>query len=284
MSGAVVIGYASMDYPATLNGHVEANRTVMIRRRPSDAFPRPGGCALYAARPLAAKGIPVSVLSWVGADDHGKLFSSSAEWDGIDTRGILAVESGATPVTFMIYQADGSCACLFDPGISGREFLSGEQSELIVRAELFCVAVAPPAIVEQALALIGGNCKLAWIMKKDPLSFPEPLRIKLASRADYIFCNRRERDWVDGALAKSASDRRPLVVETAGGEAVRAEAGGQAVRIGVEPLRCDDPTGAGDTLAGGCLAAILAGERELESVVSSGIGAAAALLRGRRSG
>ncbi len=284
MSKAVVMGYACIDYPATLNGYFEPDRTVTIQQRPSGGFPRPGGCVLYAARPLAVKGIPVSVLSWAGADAHGKLFASSVENDGIGVSGIVTIKSGATPMAFMIYQADGSCGCLFDPGILGQEFLSVEQRELILGAELLCVTVGPPAITEEALALIGGDCKLAWIMKNDPLSFPEPLRVKLASRADCIFCNRRERGWVDKALAKSASRKRPLVVETAGGETVKATQDEEVVQIEVEPLRFSDSTGAGDTLAGGCLAAILSGERDSRVIVSHGIDAAAALLRGRSGG
>jgi len=288
MSRAGAIGYACVDYAATLDGHFAPDRTVMIRQRASDAFPRPGGCALYAARPLAARGTAVALLSWVGADEHGQLFASSVEQAGIGGGGIVTIEPGSTPMAFMIYQADGSCGCLFDPGILGKEFLSPEQQRLIANAGLCCVTVGPAAITRQALALLDEDCELAWVMKNDPVSFPEPLRIELACRASYIFCNRQERGWVDDALAKSSQSpqrkRQPLVVETAGAEAVRVADVERVFELEVEPLHCEDSTGAGDTLAGGCLAAVLAGERDPCAIVSCGIAAAAALLRSRAAG
>ena len=281
MTKVVVIGYASIDFPAVLDGFFASDRTVMIKRRPADAFPRPGGCPLYVARPIAAEDIPVSIVTWVGADHHGELFTSWTEQDGVGVEGIATIEPGDTPVCFMIYQQDGSCGCLFDPGMLGQESLTEKQNALIAGADLLCVTVGPPDIARQALALVADQCKVAWVMKNDPLSFPKELRVALASRADYIFCNRQEREWVDEALAETQSRRQPIIIETAGGDAVMAQRNNDAVRVEVEPLSFDDASGAGDTLAGGCLAAIVAGESDLRSVVSSGINAAGSLLRDR---
>ncbi len=279
-----MIGYASIDFPAVLDGFFSGDRTVMIRHRPADAFPRPGGCPLYVARPIAREGIAVSIVTWVGADHHGELFVSWTEADGVGVEAIATIEPGNTPVCFMIYQQDGSCGCLFDPGMLGRESLADRQKEVIAAADLLCVTVGPPGIAGEALALVDADCKVAWVMKNDPLSYPIELRTALAARADYIFCNRQEREWVDEGLAETATRRRPVIVETAGGEAVRAERNGIEVRVDVEPLSFDDASGAGDTLAGGCLAALLAGESDLRTVVASGIDAAASLLRERSYG
>lgn len=284
MKRVAVIGYASIDFPAVLDGFFSGDRTVMIRHRPADAFPRPGGCPLYVARPIAGEGIDVSIVTWVGADHHGELFVSWTEADGVGVEAIATIEPGNTPVCFMIYQQDGSCGCLFDPGMLGRETLTDRQKEVIAAADLLCVTVGPPGIACEALALVDGDCKVAWVMKNDPLSYPIELRTALAARADYIFCNRQEREWVDEGLAETATQRRPVIVETAGGDAVRAERNGIEVRMDVEPLSFDDASGAGDTLAGGCLAALLAGESDLRTVVASGIDAAASLLRERSYG
>ena len=287
MTRVAVIGYAAIDYPAVLDGFYAGDRTVMMRR-PGDAFPRPGGCPLYVARPMAEKGIAVSIVTWVGADRHGRLFTSRAEQDGIGVEGIATIEPGSTPVAFMIYQRDGSCGCLFDPGMLGHESLREHQAALIATADLLCVTVGPPDVAAEALAMIGANCKVAWVMKNDPVSYPESLRVALASRVDYIFCNRQERAWVDGALAArgkspavSESEGGPTIIETAGGGAVTVEGNHRPILVEVEPLCFYDSTGAGDTLAGGCLAAILAGETDPRAVAESGIGAAATLLRGR---
>lgn len=281
MTGVVVTGYASMDFPAVLDGFFAGDRTVMIRQRPADAFPRPGGCPLYVARPIADTGIPVSIVTWVGADDHGQLFTSWTEREGIGIEGIATIEPGNTPVAFMIYQQDGSCGCLFDPGMVGQESLTEKQKVLIADAELLCVTVGPPEIAREALGLISGRCKVAWVLKNDPLSYPNELRVALASRADYIFCNRQEREWVDESLGEAQTHRHPGIVETAGGDDVMGVADDLSVQVQVEPISFDDASGAGDTLAGGCLAAILAGESDLRTIVESGVSAAASLLRGR---
>ena len=236
MSKVAVIGYASIDFPAVLDGFFAGDRTVMIRQRPADAFPRPGGCPLYVARPIARAGMDVSIVTWVGADSYGELFAAWTENDGVGAQAIATVEAGNTPVCFVIYQKDGSCGCLFDPGMLGREKLTRGQRERIAAADLFCVTVGPPEIAGEALELITEDCRVAWVMKNDPLSFPLELRKALAARADYIFCNRQERAWVDEGLAAAATHRRPLIVETAGGEAVKAEWNGAEVRVDVQPL------------------------------------------------
>lgn len=284
MNKVAVIGYASIDFPAVLDGFFSADRTVMIKQRPADAFPRPGGCPLYVARPIAREGIDVSIVTWVGADPHGELFASWTGSDGVGVEAIATIKPGNTPVCFMIYQQDGSCGCLFDPGMLGRETLTDRQQEVIAAADLLCITVGPPAIARQALTLVDDDCKVAWVMKNDPLSYPMELRTALGARADYIFCNRQEREWVDEGIAETSKSREPVIVETAGGDAVKAEWNGILARVDVEPLSFDDASGAGDTLAGGCLAAIVAGESDLRTVVQSGIDAAASLLRERSYG
>ena len=284
MSKVVVIGYASLDYPAVLDGFFAGDQTVMIRQRPMDAFPRPGGCPLYVARPIARHDISVSIVTWVGTDANGELFVSHTREDGVGTDGIATVEGGNTPVCFLLYQPDGSCGCLFDPGMLGSEQLDEQQSELIADAQMLCVTVGPPDIARQALALVGEDCRVAWVMKKDPLSFPEYLRLALASRADFIFCNRQERTWFDEGLAQTSVRPETMIVETAGAGPVVAQSGSGNVRVEVEPIPVGDACGAGDTLAGGCLAASLGGESDVRRVVARGIDAAASLLRTRSTG
>ncbi|MCY4157049.1 MAG: carbohydrate kinase family protein [Gammaproteobacteria bacterium] len=281
MRQVAVIGYASIDYPAVLDGFFEPDRTTMIRRRPAGAFPRPGGCPLYVAGPMAAAGIDVSVVTWVGSDDHGRLFTSQARRRGIGADGIGVDEQGDTPVCFVIHQADGSCGYLFDPGMLGRESLTDRQKKLIAAADLLCFTVGPPQLAQQALELIGDECEVAWVSKNDPLSYPEDLRMALGSRAGLIFCNRHEREWVNEALARRSGNRSPMIVETDGANPVTAERNGVCIEVAVQALSFDDATGAGDTLSGGCLAAVAAGQSDLRKIVERGVDAAAALLRGR---
>ncbi len=280
MKRAVTIGYASIDYPAVLDGYFKPDQTVLIKQRPADAFPRPGGCPIYVARPLAASGCHTAMVTWVGVDDMAEMFRSWAASDGIVTAGIATVDSGITPMCFMIYQEDGSCCCCFDPGLLGQEALVQAQTELIRNADLLGVTVGPPKIGMQALKLVTDDAAVAWVAKNDPLSYPESLRAALGKRADYVFCNVHERAWIDSALV-GREKPAPLIVETNGSEPVKAESGGEVEYLDVPRLRFNDASGAGDTLAGGCLAAIAKGETDAREIAAAGIAATTALLRQR---
>ena len=280
MKRAVVTGYASIDYPAVLDGFFKPDHTVMIKQRPADAFPRPGGCPIYVARPLAASGCRTTMVTWVGVDTMADMFRSSAAEDGIDTGGIATIDSGVTPMCFMIYQEDGSCCCCFDPGMLGQEALDSTQTELIRNADMLCVTVGPPDIGMQALDLVSDECTVAWVAKNDPLSYPESLRDALGKRDDFVFCNVHEREWIDAAML---GRERPeaMIIETDGAKPVKADFKGKVEYLDVPKLSFNDASGAGDTLAGGCLAAIAGGETDVKAIAAAGIATSTALLQRR---
>lgn len=280
MKNIVVIGYACMDYSAVLDGDFKGDQTVMIKQRPADAYPRPGGCPLYVARPIASESNTVTIISWVGDDSLGEQFRTSATDAGVNADGIATVSSGRTPVAFMIYQDDGSCGCCFDPGMLGREKLSSLQSDIIREADLVCVTVGPPEFGRRALSLIADSCKVAWVAKNDPRSYPADLSKQLGARADFIFCNHAEREWIDESLV-GRERSAPLIIQTAGANPVLVEQGNIGTTVKVPSISVADSTGAGDTLAGGCLRVIADGENDPESIARGGIESAGQLLRSR---
>jgi ribokinase len=132
----------------------------------------------------------------------------------------------------------------------------------------------------QALELVADDAAVAWVAKNDPLSYPESLRAALGKRADYIFCNVHEREWINNALVgRERPD--PLIVETNGAKQVKAEFKGKVEYLDVPKLRFNDASGAGDTLAGGCLAAIAKGETDAREIAAAGIAATTVLLKQR---
>lgn len=280
MIRAAVTGYASIDYPVIVDGYFKGNHTVIIRERAGDAFPRAGGSHLYVGRCLALAGINTSLITWIGDDDPGEFFRSCAVNDGIDTDGIAVVKPGLTPICLLIYQEDGSCGCCFDPGFMGTEALTPQQVDLIRAADLLCITVGPPDIGKQALKLAHDDALIAWVAKNDPISYPEELRILLGQNADYIFCNTHEREWVNTALSFREKPE-PLIVETNGAKNVRVEQGGQLDELKVKLLEFSDASGAGDTLAGGSLAAAMNGETDMKLIAEAGMDAAYALLQQR---
>ncbi|WP_179957659.1 carbohydrate kinase family protein [Exilibacterium tricleocarpae] len=277
MKSAVVTGYASLDYPVILDGQLQGDHTVMIKSRPEDNFPRPGGSPRYVGRSLAQTGVKTSIVTWIGSDEMGKLFCRSIKGDGIRETGVAVVKPGSTPICLMLYQQDGSCGCCFDPGFMGREALTVAQSELIRKADLLCITVGPAQIGLRALSLARAETAIAWVAKNDPLSYSEDLREALGQRADYIFCNLHERGWIDDAI-KSRAKPPPLVIETRGAGDVLVCQGEERHSLNVTHLAVKDTCGAGDTLAGACLAAIMNGEKSLAAIGRAGIDAVQAML------
>lgn len=280
MKKTVTLGYASIDYVAVLDGYFQPNCTTPIKKRPADAFPRPGGCSLYVAGPIADSGCQSAVVTWVGDDDLGNLYRSFAQKHNIDYAGISTLDHSKTPVCFLIYQEDASCVCLFDPGFMGRERLTPQQIQLIKEAELVTFTVGPPQIALEVLNYITETTKVGWVGKNDAQSYPEELKAVLGKRADYIFCNRHERSMMDASLT-GRQRPAPMILETDGGNRVKIELQGDVDFIDVPSVTFDEATGAGDTLAGGCLAAIINGCTDLNKIGQSGVQAATKLLQQR---
>ena len=273
----VVSGYATLDYVIELAEPFHGTGTKTIRHRPHDDWPRAGGAALFASRALARAGHRVSPVTWVGPGLGGAHYRSQCQEYGIDQDGVALVPSGRTPTCVLTYQPGGDYGCLFDPGFSGDERLTDPQHRLIRRADLVCLAVGPPHLGGEILSLVRPDAVLAWIAKTDLTSYTPELRAAYAKRANYIFCNTAERAFVDDSFQHS---RRPhqVVFETQGRDGVVVDTGGDATLVPARDVEAPDTTGAGDTLAGAALAALLAAPDALEDAARAGVAAARDLL------
>ena len=74
-----------------------------------------------------------------------------------------------------------------------------------------------------------------------------------------------------------------ILIETQGRRGALFLRGEESRSVAAEPVDVADPTGAGDTFAGGVLAAIMKGETDLEAIGRAGTDAARALLIDRKS-
>lgn len=278
MKRAVLVGYAALEYAVQLEGAFRADWTTPIVHRHKNPWPRPGGCHFYAAMPIAGVGSAADLVTWIGDDELGAFYLTCCERSGIGADGVVCIP-GATPLCFLLYQPDGSCGCLIDFGMSGRAAISAEQERLIAAADLVCITVGPADALARALELIRPETTVAWVTKNDPASFIPSLRRTLAQRADYVFCNQRERAWVDEVRVTRPVGQ--VIVQTGGAGAVQIDQSGRVFTLAVDALAARDTTGAGDTLAGGTLAAILQGEADIVKAVQAGIDAAHRLLTER---
>jgi len=272
MNQLVITGYASLDYAVRLAGQAMGDRTTLISARDAGAWPRAGGCPTYIAAAAARAGARALPVMWVGQGAEGTLFSGAVAALGLPTQGIGIMAAPRSPTALMIYQADGSCICLYDPALDRSERLTSAQTALIAGASHVCISVGPPHLMDAIMDACPAGARLYWAVKNDPDAFPAALCARLSARADVIFCNAAER----GLLGPTGA----VLVQTRGAAGVAVTEGGHSVELPAPPVATHDTTGAGDSLAGGFIAAEMAGAGPV-AAARAGLQAAAALLAGR---
>jgi ribokinase len=254
MTELVVTGYASMDYVVALNGFVQVDKTTLVSHRDSTAWPRLGGCVSYVSVAAALAGHRVTPISWVGSDRDADAFRDGLNKLNISTAGIHRQSDSASPVAMLIYQADGSCSCLFDRTFSGTEILAPTQLDAIGRADHLCLTAGPGHLMDPILNARKPSAKLYWVLKNDVSCFTPQICERLSSEADVIFGNRAESHMIDGLTSQSTT-----IVTTNGTAGVDIYTGGLHIETKVNYVETNDPTGAGDTFAGGYIGALIGG-------------------------
>lgn len=277
-----ITGYASLDHVAMLDGVPRPGRTTTILDRPDNAWPRLGGSPAYVAAALVVNGVSDAYpVSWLGDDAAAGAYLAQLSDKGIPRNGLVAVEGARTPIAILAYEPDGGCLCLYDPGMAAELTLSLVQRDLVARADWVCVTIGPAAATETALETISPATKLAWIVKHDPRAMPRALAARLAGRADLICCSQAESVYLKEIFAAAGGRQEQVVIETHGRAGAAFRGGGKGGFVATSPISVRDPTGAGDTFAGGMLAALIKGETDLGAAVQAGHAAAAALLTSR---
>jgi ribokinase len=283
MTRIAVTGYASLDHVAMLDGSPRAGRTTRIVERQESAWPRLGGSPAYVSAALVANGVPEAFpVSWIGDDEDGAAYREQLAARRVPADGLEIIAGARTPMAILAYEPEGGCICLYHPGMPQELTLSPRQSSLVRGCDWVCVTIGPAAVTEAVLATIRPDARLAWVVKHDPAAMSLQLAARLAARADLIFCSLAESDFVSEALAATPAQREgQIVIETHGGAGAAFNRGGRSKFVPATPLAIADPTGAGDTFAGGALAALAAGESDPVAIVEAGHKAARALLETR---
>lgn len=285
MSKVAIIGFVGLDHVAILDGTPAAGVTTTILDRPRDAWPRIGGGPAFVAAALVEAGVGnAAPVSWVGRDEAGQEYVRQLAAKGIGTSGIEAVSGTHTPLTILGYEPSGGCICLYDPGTRQDSVLSPRQTELIAEADWVCVTIGPATATAAALDAMRPSARLAWIAKHDPRALPADLAKRLAARAELICFSRAESEFVHRAI-ETAGGHRPgcYLIETKGRSGAACTLRGDCTTEATEPVAVTDPTGAGDTFAGGVLAALVRGEDDPSALVRAGQAAARRLLLARQS-
>jgi ribokinase len=278
-----IIGYASLDHVAMLDSVPTPGRTSTIVARSEEVWPRLGGSPAFVAAALVKAGLTGAYpVSWVGSDPAGERYVGQLRVGRIPVQGLAVVPSARTPIAILAYDPDGGCSCLYDPGISAGLELTDSQHTLVEEADWLCVTIGPAGATRAALDALNAEAKLVWVVKDDPRAMPDDLAARMAVRSDVICHSRAERGFVERAVrAASGTPGGQIVVETQGGSGALIRRNGISVDVPTSALTCLDPTGAGDTFAGGVIAALAGGETDLRAIVEAGHRAAGALLRQR---
>ena len=276
MTELVVTGYASMDYVVALNGFVQVDKTTLVSHRDSTAWPRLGGCVSYVSVAAALAGHRVTPISWVGSDRDADAFRDGLNKLNISTAGIHRQSDSASPVAMLIYQADGSCSCLFDRAFSGTEILAPTQLDAIGRADHLCLTAGPGPLMDPILNARKPSAKLYWVLKNDVSCFTPQICERLSSEADVIFGNRAESHMIDGLTSQSTT-----IVTTNGTAGVDIYTGGLHIETKVNYVETNDPTGAGDTFAGGYIGALIGGETTQKQAAKIAANSVSQLLMSR---
>lgn len=276
----VVSGYATLDYVVQLNEPFHGTGTVLGELGASGAWPRAGGAALYASRRIAAAGHRAFAMTWIGDDGDGGHYLRACQRSQICCDGIDQRHGVTTPRCILIYRPDGDYGCLLDTGFGGSENATQKQLELISGADHLCISVGPAMATKAIIDACPPATPISWIAKLDRSSYPEDLCRQLASRAQLIFCNASEREFIEDAL----QGERPagqIIIETLGSAGVLIDAADGRRVVPTEAIKAHDTTGAGDTLAGEVIAHLVAGNLSIDQAVEHGMKAARDLLSSR---
>jgi ribokinase len=160
---------------------------------------------------------------------------------------------------------------------------SERQRDLLSTSDWTCITIGPKLATETALRTVSQKTRLAWVVKHDPRAMPISLATRIAERCDLIVASKAERAFLDEAMARTAILRPDLIViETRGGSGALLTHDGRETFVETSVIDVGDPTGAGDTFAGGVLAALVKNESNPAEMLMNGHRAAAALLSARR--
>lgn len=278
MTALCVTGFGSLDYAVTLGGFVRPDSTTLIEQRDASAWPRCGGCPAYVARAAVGGGQMAHIVSWMGDNEEGDLYCDRLSAEGVDTSGIARIPASRSPTSLLVYQADGSCACLYDSALGGRERLTERQHSLIAEASHLCVSVGPAPLVRPTVEARRNDARLYWLVKNDAAAVIPDVSRLLSKQADVVFCNSAERALVDATRGTS------IIVETRGVDGVVVTDGDRMVTVDVERVETPDTTGAGDTFAGAFIAAEMDGVGDPVVAAERAVAQTATFLRDRGTG
>jgi ribokinase len=242
----------------------------------------PGGKGLNQAIAAARSGAEVAFLGAIGRDDFGDGLRRTLRDDGIDTRGLVAVDV-PTGVAAVSVLDGGENAITVVPGANGAVTTLDDEARDAIAGARFVVAQ-----FERPIELIAQAFRLARSHGIRTVLTPAPVTTlggDVLALADILVPNAHEACQLAGtvdeeAAARELSRRGTTVVMTRGSRGVLVATEGSV--HAVLPARTVDPvdtTAAGDTLAGYLIGRLAQGDELRAALHSAVIAASIAVTR-----
>jgi len=244
-----VVGHTAVDHISHVHHLPEKNASTHITDR-QIFF---GGGAANIAAGIAMLGEDVTLVSCVGSDFAG---SDYDRWQkNLKIRQhFFIVQDAHTPTAFMFTDDTGDQVTFFEWGAS-RHFASAEAPAL----PFVHMATADPEF----------NCRVArkggfvsFDPGQDVFWYKKEQLDAILENTDILFANQHEVAAMCrtlGTTEESLIQRVTMAIFTMSGQGSRLYAEGKKHTIPVIPVRCADPTGAGDAYRAGFLSAYARG-------------------------
>ena len=269
MNDVVVVGSINVDRAVDVPTAPERGATLL-----GGAVLRgPGGKGANQAVALARLGRSVAMVGAVGADADGEWMIATLAAEGVDTRGVLRLDSVATGQAFVFVEPEGESTIVVAAGANGAltpALLDAAASEAIAGARCVLAQQEVPAdVVERAAELCTGT----FVLNPAPA---RPLSSSLLAKVDVLVPNRHELAGIAGqpgttdlpaleAMARKLRGPRVVVV-TLGAEGALVVEEGTAYHVPALPANAVDATAAGDTFCGALVDGLLEGKSTRQAV------------------
>ncbi|MCU1433073.1 MAG: PfkB domain protein [Actinotalea sp.] len=226
----------------------------------------PGGSPANVALGLARLGRGVDLLTWFGADAHGRLLRSHLGASGVE---ILPGSDSAPRTSVATAVLDGGGAATYEFDLSWHvpeRWTSPPEAPLVVHTGSIAAVLEPGGPdVSRILAAHRQSATLTYDPNIRPSLMPPAGETRavvesLVAVADVVKVSDEDLSWLEpgehplDVARRWASSGPALVVVTRGGEgATGITSGGSEVDVPAPPVTVADTVGAGDSFMGGLI-------------------------------
>ncbi|MBN2343860.1 MAG: hypothetical protein JXX29_21510 [Deltaproteobacteria bacterium] len=273
----------------TLLNRLQLKTATVVGQITHDRYDRlhPGGCAFFAAKTIAALGAKTSLLSAVGLD-----FQFDAQLEGIDR----LFEIGAHTTTFTnVYPATGprlqyvsARAPMISKTLLPKKWrfpdlmllapVMGELDGFSWRTvrDSAHVALFLQGFMKRDIDTVRSNRKLV-------VPLENAFNFDILNRVDSVFLSEEDIElFASSRFVDELVARVPIVAVTRGAQGSTLYHKGARTEVGIFPVKCIDPTGAGDTFGAATAMALAAGS-DVETAGRLGAAAASVIVEGKGS-